>query len=553
MKNTFLGHEVMSAAETLAQKTAKLLQTNVDIEWVDGAHTASINQWGRMFLPDIKMTAKVPRAIFVRYCGFVVHELLHRKYTDFSVQGNTPYLRQLHNAVEDAWIEGKGIDAGLTGNIGGLLGELVDMMATEALAEVQDWTDPRQYPFAVAIYLRDHATVKVPVPANLLPALKAAQYDLMKASTSQDTLEIAKALLAAMQQQPEDGEGQPEDGEGKPGEGKGKGKADGEGDGQGQGEGQPGDGDGQGDGEGKGEGKPSEGQPGEGQPGEGEGEGQPEQPVAGQSRTPDEQDAGRAVEIKVQLPKGAGGQGGHYGISECCEPGEHVNDYYFFGGKYQINGRLALEVRRLFDNTDTDEWSRRTRRGAFDVAQAHAVSTSNNVFKRHIEEDGIKSACVIVIDASGSMRGSKMEQAKLSALALMDVLTKAGVEVMVTSFGDKTATLKGWNTSKAEGEKLIRRLGDAGGTNDFHAVRMAHLELIKRDVNRRVCMVLTDGDGDIQSTKRTVVEGGKMGITTIGIGIMHDVRAVYGKDKSVMVNDVKSLGTVALSKIKLAA
>jgi hypothetical protein len=104
----------------------------------------------------------------------------------------------LHNALEDAWIEGKGIKAGLTGNIEELLSALINGMVAEGLAyknhkgKAIDWSDPVQYPFVLAVYARKHAKIKVPLALGLEPIFAEAVKRLNTCRNSWDTLEVAK-------------------------------------------------------------------------------------------------------------------------------------------------------------------------------------------------------------------------------------------------------------------------------------------------------------------------------------------------------------------------
>jgi hypothetical protein len=138
----------------------------------------------------------------MRNVGMAVHELLHWMFTEFdavhSAYAHGQYVAQLHNALEDAWIEGKGIKAGLTGNIEELLSALINGMVAEGLAyknhkgKAIDWSDPVQYPFVLAVYARKHAKIKVPLALGLEPIFAEAVKRLNTCRNSWDTLEVAK-------------------------------------------------------------------------------------------------------------------------------------------------------------------------------------------------------------------------------------------------------------------------------------------------------------------------------------------------------------------------
>jgi len=227
----------------------------VEVRWDAGTQTACINKSGSVILANVKDDAVLTQGDLMRYVGMAVHELLHWMYTDFdavhSAYAHGQYIAQLHNALEDAWIEGKGIKAGLTGNIEELLSALINGMVAEGLAyksrrgEPIDWSDPVQYPFVLAVYGRKHAKIKVPLALGLEPIFAEAVKRLNTCRNSWDTLEVAKWVfdqLNNVNTKPEDepvqpptnptppsddegddegdggegGEGDPEDGTGSP-------------------------------------------------------------------------------------------------------------------------------------------------------------------------------------------------------------------------------------------------------------------------------------------------------------------------------------------------
>lgn len=166
MKATLKGFELRHGVEQAAHKFCSGLGLPpVTINWSDEISTAGINEKGQIILADVRDDAVVSRAMFVRYVGFVLHELAHHKFTDFATNGADQYLRSLHNAVEDIWIERQVIDQGLVGNALNVFTDLVNQIVEESIAQVKDWSDPRQYPFILAVHGRRYAN-KVPTPAS---------------------------------------------------------------------------------------------------------------------------------------------------------------------------------------------------------------------------------------------------------------------------------------------------------------------------------------------------------------------------------------------------
>ena len=533
MKNKYLGHELRRGVETLAHKVCQFIGLpEITIEWSSQVSTAGINSGGRMFLADLKDDAVVPASLFTRYCGFVVHELCHRKWTDFSVESDNQYIRGLHNAVEDAWIEHKAIDMGLTGNVANLLGDLVEQIVQESLVNVQDWSNPAQYPFLLAVYLRRHAQTKLPLPQGLEPIFARAGDMLVNAQSSKDTLDIAVWVYGQLRllDNPQD---KPQDNSGDAGD-------------------NPGPQDGPQD--------ASDGPQG-GDQAQGKGKGTPGQENApGKAKAPAEGCAPAEVEPTIRPPKGQSGSGSFCKGAKLVENDHHlrVDPNPLFDLPTPVSAKLQHEVRRLFENTDVCEWNRNHKAGSINVHALPFTSTTDRVFKRRFEADGIDSAVIILVDVSSSMfddqgnrDGARARNAVATCNALLDTLSRAGVATCVMAFDTYTSVIKPWSMSVAQGKRLVSCLCECGSTNDYFAVRVAHEMLYQRPEARKVLFVLTDGEGKTFHTRQQVESGERLGITTIGVGIQLKVDKVY--PNNVFVKESKDLGTASFKGIKLAA
>ncbi len=302
----------------------------VEVVFDNNVGTACINDNGNVKLANVKDDAILTHTDLMRNVGMAVHELLHWMYTDFGATRTAyyegQYIAQLHNALEDAWIEHQGIDAKLTGNIEELLTVLIDGMVIEGLnytnsrGEKIDWADPVQYPFVLAVYARKHAKIKVPLALGLEPIFSEAVKRLNTCRNSFDTLEIAKWVFDQLNSvntnpnpQPEDGDQpptNPTDKEGEDeGDGKGKGKGEKEDECEGDGEGE------------KGSGDPSD-QPTGGDQG---GDAPTPKPDPAKPPTKDgETVKAREVEPTVPAPDGAG-SGGTYSTDDVMRKGYHTN------------------------------------------------------------------------------------------------------------------------------------------------------------------------------------------------------------------------------------
>lgn len=218
-----------------------------------------------------------------------------------------------------------------------------------------------------------------------------------------------------------------------------------------------------------------------------------------------------------------------------------------------IPAKLRYEIRTMFENSGTEEFNINRKTGSLNVNALSSYGQTDRLFKRRTETAGIDSAVCIVLDCSGSMgdEPERMANAVQVAYALIDTLSQAGVPTAVVTFNHSVSVFKPWNMPAKKTKGLLECVVTQGSTNDYAAVQYAHGMLLRRPEARRVCFVLTDGEGEPDATRAQCESGTRLGITTIGIGILQPVAHVY--PNAVRVDNVNDLGTVAFTKLKLAA
>ena len=528
----YLGYQFKQAVEELTRKIAAEMRVRCEsIHWNTSIPTAGTNQYGDVYFADVADDAVLYDIDVQRYVGYAVHEMLHQKYTDWMVRSDVAYLDQLHNACEDAWIEHTGIDANLTGNIGGLLTALLDQMVGEANASETDWTEPRQYPFIFAVYLRRHLNCYVPIPEGLEPIIHGATQMIGDCKSSTDTLRVAQWIMDQLDSlsdnSPENNpQNTPPETFKTPSETQSQ--------------------DGQGDGEGEGQSTRLEGNP---------------HASPGKARAPAAGEEAVQVEPTLTVAEGKGGQGS-WTEDACLADNDYHTRKSWIDDQAAVSARLRYEVKRLFDNSGIDEFQRNRKSGSVNVSALHKVGLTDKLFQRRHEVEGIDTAVVICIDVSGSMfddgkQNSKygcsdrIVQASMTAQALIDTLQRSQVATCVLTFGGRTAVIKQFNERAIKAKGKISGLANGGNTNDYFAVRYAHKLLLNRPEQRKIAFVITDGQGDPKRTRQQVKIGERLGITTIGVGIELDVSSVY--PQAVNVKDAADLGAVSFKQIKLAA
>ena len=519
---TIRGYEARHGLETFAHVACSALgMPPVTVEWSPGIQTAAINKRGAMILSDIQDDAQVPRGTFVRWVGFVVHELLHRRYTDWSARDPRGYVDALHNALEDAWIESRAIREGLLGNIAAVLRELADGMTTEALHAVSDWSEVAQYPYSLAVYTRPHASIKAPVPASLMPVWREAASRVAQAQSSHDTLAIARWVFDQLQLPNKPGQ------DNKPGQKPSQKPSPGQGSAQAS--------------------KPAQ-EPGQepGQDGQGASQDAPDTPDAGAAKAPIPHSMSYDTE-----PSMLGGGGAGFGPTGIL-PRAAVGSMDRWDGVAAIPGGLRYQVRRLLESSGREDLDSHRLAGSLDTRRLAASAWTSRVFARRIEEAGIDAAVVVLVDLSGSMSGPRAQIAVPAAMALLTTIEAAQASVLGAVFGNEVGPFKGWAEPVRRVAPQARRLMLAGGTNDWFALRWAHDQLLRHPAPRKIVIALTDGIGDPYKARTQIEAGSRIGIQTIGIGIQADVTGVYGHGAP-RVQALADLGAVVFRQAAKAA
>ena len=545
------GYAFRRGIETFAHHAcAALGLPPVDLHWVGYIRTAAINAHGSMLLPDCADDERKTRGDVARLAGYVVHELLHRRYTDFRARDRRPYVAALHNAIEDAWIERRAAREGLLGNVRPLLGAMIQDMVTESLQSVSDWTDPAQYPWALAVLARGYGAT-VPIPGALLPVFRSVADGVDGCSTSHDTLALAQWLFDQLQQGQDDAaqDGQ-QDGQ--------QGAQDGQEDGQ-DGEGQDGQQDAQ-DGQQDAQDGQQDGQDGQqdGQDGQQQGNAPAD---AGEARRPTAYADTRETEPHPGHGTGPA-SGGSYQRKPAA-PGKLGTYSVAWAADVAVPARLRYEVRRLFENSAREWRDGGFRSGTLHRAALHKVPLDRpEIFARRYSEEGIDSAVVILLDISASMNPdqltpeciaqSKIGTAVSACLMLLDCLAQAGAQTMVIAFGERTHVVKTWTQNWRSIAPRLQSAATEGDTNDFHALRLAHDHLLQHPAQRRVVFALTDGEGNQYETRQQRISGENLGIQHWCLGIQHDASATWGPS-TIRIDRVADLGRVAFQQIKRAA
>lgn len=544
---------------------AKMLGHSMGIEVVfDASIKTAATDNVKIYLPVLNDSGTEEDVILLT--GLVCHEGAHTAHTDFSLplggDKNAPQLlADLHNIVEDIWIEKK--QSHSYPGVPSKISEAIRILCKRGTAFLPPKVGEDVHPAATvtgliisglrSLYL-DQPALKDQFPKWRKEAVKALGDKLVRAIWSSvckvrdcgntaRALEIAKEVYDLIKDQAE-GKDPPEPkdpGIGQPGSNPGA---------QGQGQQTPGQAGNDPQGQSGGQEDP-QGQPQPGQQGQGSGQGQPDpNGKPGKSGKPDpkappkpgeagyepdpkaKQDAAKSVlnatkkelgknEFTEHVEKGleetgakpAQGRGG-YGA------GTGRNDVYqrvldIAGTEAIINRarpiavRLGNELEVLLESkTDTDiYWTQEGRK--LDSARLSRVAVGNfGLFKHKDDREGLNTALSLAADISGSMdnwsggygRRSSSVQSPLEVaeVAMYTVLQACdafdGVKTAAAAFGTSVHPIKDFDESfRSTRSFLWNRDKDGGGTDTHWAANYLGRQLLMREEERKLFMLITDG------------------------------------------------------------
>ena len=276
---------------------------------------------------------------------------------------------------------------------------------------------------------------------------------------------------------------------------------------------------------------------------------------------------------------------------ELCEPDELTRLRAYLDQQLSnlsnVVSRLANRLQRKLLAQQNRAWSFDLEEGLLDVARLTRViidPTAPLSFKQELDTEFRDTVVTLLIDNSGSMRGSPIMVAAVCADILARTLERCGVKVEILGFTTRAwkggASRDDWlkagkpaapgrlndlrhiiyKSADAPWRRarknlgLMMREGLLKENIDGEALMWAHQRLVWRPEQRRILMVISDGAPVDDSTlsvnsghylerhlRRVIAEiEGKSPVELIAIGIGHDVTRYYRR--AVTIVDVEQLG-----------
>ena len=257
-------------------------------------------------------------------------------------------------------------------------------------------------------------------------------------------------------------------------------------------------------------------------------------------------------------------------------------------------GKLANRLQRLLQPQQNRSWNYNLEEGILDTAQIHRVITRPGdplSFKQESESKFKDTVVSLLIDSSGSMRGRSMTLAAICGDIIGSTLERCYVKTELLGFTTKHwkggESRKAWvnqgspsnpgrlndlrhiifksaedNFRKARKSfGIMLREGLLKENVDGEALAWAHQRLSKRNEERKILIVISDGapvddstlstnhsnflDNHLRQIIHTIETQSNVELLAIGIG--HDVTKYY--DKSITINRAEELAEALLDKL----
>lgn len=169
-----------------------------------------------------------------------------------------------------------------------------------------------------------------------------------------------------------------------------------------------------------------------------------------------------------------------------------------------------------------------------------AATCDQHLFIKSEDAAMVDTAVVILIDNSRSMHGLPIEIASNSAMAVGLALESVeGVATCIAGFPEINILLDFDETLRKTAGRL-EALRAGGGTPLAEALIWAGSRILARQEPRKIILAITDGEPNNEKMAKSVIEMAMNdGIEMIGIGIKHDVSRLF--PKSGYINSIKEL------------
>lgn len=101
---------------------------------------------------------------------------------------------------------------------------------------------------------------------------------------------------------------------------------------------------------------------------------------------------------------------------------------------------------------------------------------------------------VLVLDVSGSMAGTPMEETKKASVNFIDTILEEDASIGIVTYDNSANRASDFSTNKTSLENIISGIYDGGGTNIETGLREAHSMLSSSNAKKKIIVLMSDGE-----------------------------------------------------------
>ncbi len=190
-----------------------------------------------------------------------------------------------------------------------------------------------------------------------------------------------------------------------------------------------------------------------------------------------------------------------------------------------IPGRLVNVLLRVLHDKRPTKMLRRESGSEIDVPNVWQLKHlgETRVFRKKTPTSGIDAAVHILLDRSASMKNSIREAANSTNAFAMALQRISGVRTAIDLFpsgSGPTQSILAFRQNPTKAKARLRSVQAGGGTPTHWAIHAILPSLLDTPVQKRVIVLITDGDPDDEIATRAAIAKAKVaGVDVIGIGI----------------------------------
>jgi hypothetical protein len=225
---------------------------------------------------------------------------------------------------------------------------------------------------------------------------------------------------------------------------------------------------------------------------------------------------------------------------------------------------IGKQLRSVLKRNNAMEFGGRYRTGKLMTKRLNRIKITKDrkPFGRRIIKSNQSYAFAIASDVSGSMFGGGSVQQADYALSSMymvaEALRLAGIPRSLTVFGTRAALVNKINKlairwSDLASKEILKRAGNSN-TNIHEAMKMEREQLHSIRAERKILIILTDGQSDRERMKEEYEKAQKEGIECIAIGIgggSYYLEEIFTKTNFKDIDDTRDNGAIGKTFIDI--